>query len=95
MCVCVCVCRLALASLNKHTEAVVYYRKALELDPDNDTYQANLKIAEQKMDTPSPVILLLPPLLLPPMPRCVYHVCVSVCVPDGGRGRGGPGGPPQ
>ncbi|CAL8343482.1 small glutamine-rich tetratricopeptide repeat-containing protein alpha [Gadus morhua] len=45
---------LALASLNKHTEAVVYYRKALELDPDNDTYQANLKIAEQKMDTPSP-----------------------------------------
>ncbi|KAM6945525.1 small glutamine-rich tetratricopeptide repeat-containing protein alpha [Aplochiton taeniatus] len=46
---------LALASLNKHTEAVSYYKKALELDPDNDTYKSNLKIAEQKMETPSPV----------------------------------------
>ncbi|KAM4629508.1 small glutamine-rich tetratricopeptide repeat-containing protein alpha [Polymixia lowei] len=45
---------LALASLNKHTEAVSYYQKALELDPDNDTYKSNLKIAEQKMETPSP-----------------------------------------
>lgn len=47
--------RLALASLNKHTEAVSYYKKALELDPDNETYKSNLKIAEQKMETPSPV----------------------------------------
>uniref|UniRef100_A0A8C6TYT1 Small glutamine-rich tetratricopeptide repeat (TPR)-containing, alpha n=1 Tax=Neogobius melanostomus TaxID=47308 RepID=A0A8C6TYT1_9GOBI len=46
---------LALASLNKHTEAVGYYKKALELDPDNDTYKSNLKIAEDKMDTSSPV----------------------------------------
>ncbi|NWY67293.1 SGTA protein, partial [Erithacus rubecula] len=47
---------LALSSLNKHTEAVVYYKKALELDPDNETYKSNLKIAEQKMkETPSPV----------------------------------------
>lgn len=46
---------LALASLNKHTEAVGYYKKALELDPENDTYKSNLKIAEQKMETPSPV----------------------------------------
>ncbi|NWT56082.1 SGTA protein, partial [Erythrocercus mccallii] len=46
---------LALSSLNKHTEAVVYYKKALELDPDNETYKSNLKIAEQKMkETPSP-----------------------------------------
>ncbi|KAM9478966.1 small glutamine-rich tetratricopeptide repeat-containing protein alpha-like [Salvelinus alpinus] len=45
---------LALASLNKHTEAVSYYKKALELDPENDTYKSNLKIAEQKMETPSP-----------------------------------------
>ncbi|KAM3876449.1 small glutamine-rich tetratricopeptide repeat-containing protein alpha [Diretmus argenteus] len=45
---------LALASLNKHTEAVSYYKKALELDPDNDTYKSNLKIAEQKMESPSP-----------------------------------------
>ncbi|NWT75967.1 SGTA protein, partial [Prunella himalayana] len=49
-------CGLALSSLNKHTEAVVYYKKALELDPDNETYKSNLKIAEQKMkETPSPV----------------------------------------
>ncbi len=48
--------RLALASLNKYSEAVSYYKKALELDPDNDTYKANLQIAEQKMEgQPSPV----------------------------------------
>lgn len=46
---------LALASLNKHSEAVSYYKKALELDPDNDTYKTNLKIAEEKMETSSPV----------------------------------------
>lgn len=46
---------LALASLNKHTEAVGYYRRALELDPENETYKSNLKIAEQKMkEMPSP-----------------------------------------
>ncbi|XP_010790313.1 small glutamine-rich tetratricopeptide repeat-containing protein alpha-like, partial [Notothenia coriiceps] len=45
---------LALASLNKHTEAGTYYKKALELDPDNDTYKTNLKIAEEKMETSSP-----------------------------------------
>ncbi|XP_034737994.1 small glutamine-rich tetratricopeptide repeat-containing protein alpha-like [Etheostoma cragini] len=46
---------LALASLNKHTEAAGYYKKALELDPDNETYKSNLKIAEEKMETTSPV----------------------------------------
>ncbi|XP_061456678.1 small glutamine-rich tetratricopeptide repeat-containing protein alpha isoform X3 [Rhineura floridana] len=45
---------LALSSLNKLSEAVVYYRKALELDPDNETYKSNLKVTEQKMETPSP-----------------------------------------
>ncbi|XP_011370948.1 small glutamine-rich tetratricopeptide repeat-containing protein alpha [Pteropus vampyrus] len=46
---------LALSSLNKHTEAVVYYKKALELDPDNETYKSNLKIAELKLrEAPSP-----------------------------------------
>ncbi|XP_055040741.2 small glutamine-rich tetratricopeptide repeat-containing protein alpha isoform X1 [Misgurnus anguillicaudatus] len=40
---------LALSSLNKHSEAVSYYKKALELDPDNDTYKVNLQIAEQKI----------------------------------------------
>ncbi|XP_056372475.1 small glutamine-rich tetratricopeptide repeat-containing protein alpha isoform X2 [Hyla sarda] len=47
---------LALSSLNKHSEAVGFYKRALELDPDNDTYKANLKIAEQKMkEMPSPM----------------------------------------
>ncbi|XP_033615709.1 small glutamine-rich tetratricopeptide repeat-containing protein alpha isoform X1 [Fukomys damarensis] len=46
---------LALSSLNKHAEAVAYYKKALELDPDNETYKSNLKIAELKLrETPSP-----------------------------------------
>lgn len=47
---------LALSSLNKHAEAVAYYKKALELDPDNETYKSNLKIAELKLrEAPSPV----------------------------------------
>lgn len=47
---------LALSSLNKHAEAVAYYRKALELDPENETYKSNLKIAELKLrEAPSPV----------------------------------------
>lgn len=46
---------LALSSLNKHVEAVAYYKKALELDPDNETYKSNLKIAELKLrEAPSP-----------------------------------------
>ncbi|XP_052466075.1 small glutamine-rich tetratricopeptide repeat-containing protein alpha-like isoform X2 [Carassius gibelio] len=45
---------LALASLNKHSEAVSYYKKAMELDPDNDTYKANLQIAEQKIKEAQP-----------------------------------------
>lgn len=49
-------CSLALSSLNKLSDAVVYYRKALELDPDNETYKSNLKVTEQKMkEAPSPV----------------------------------------
>lgn len=49
---------LALSSLNKHAEAVAYYKKALELDPGNDTYKSNLKIAELKLrEAPSPVSL--------------------------------------
>lgn len=42
--------------MNKHAEAVAYYKKALELDPDNETYKSNLKIAELKLrEAPSPV----------------------------------------
>ncbi|KAJ3599934.1 hypothetical protein NHX12_033888 [Muraenolepis orangiensis] len=43
---------LALVSLNKHTAAVSFYQKALELDPDNESYRTNLKIAQQKMESP-------------------------------------------
>lgn len=47
---------LALSSLSRHAEAVAYYKKALELDPDNETYRSNLKIAELKLrEAPSPV----------------------------------------
>ncbi|KAG8454568.1 hypothetical protein GDO86_000983 [Hymenochirus boettgeri] len=42
--------------LNKHAEAVGFYKRALELDPENETYKSNLKIAEQKMkEMPSPM----------------------------------------
>ena len=52
MCVCVCVCvphRIAFTALNDHESARECYRKALELDPDNQSYQNNLEIAEQKL----------------------------------------------
>lgn len=51
--------RLALTSVNKYQEAVTSYQKALDLDPENDSYKSNLKIAEQKLrDVSSPVSLL-------------------------------------
>nr|XP_046226320.1 small glutamine-rich tetratricopeptide repeat-containing protein beta isoform X2 [Oncorhynchus gorbuscha] len=40
--------RLALTAMNKYPEAISYFKKALVLDPGNDTYKSNLKIAEQK-----------------------------------------------
>uniref|UniRef100_A0A4X2KMP9 Small glutamine-rich tetratricopeptide repeat-containing protein alpha n=1 Tax=Vombatus ursinus TaxID=29139 RepID=A0A4X2KMP9_VOMUR len=46
---------VALSSLKKHKEAVVYYKKALKMNPDNVTCKSNLKLAEQKMkEIPSP-----------------------------------------
>ncbi|KAM9518195.1 small glutamine-rich tetratricopeptide repeat-containing protein beta-like isoform 1-T2 [Salvelinus alpinus] len=39
---------LALTAMNKYPEAISYFKKALVLDPENDTYKSNLKIAEQK-----------------------------------------------
>ena len=41
--------RLALTAMNKFQEAVTSYQKALDLDPENDSYKSNLKIAEQKL----------------------------------------------
>uniref|UniRef100_G3PTM0 Small glutamine rich tetratricopeptide repeat co-chaperone beta n=1 Tax=Gasterosteus aculeatus aculeatus TaxID=481459 RepID=G3PTM0_GASAC len=39
---------LALTATNKYPDAIAYFKKALVLDPENDTYKSNLKIAEQK-----------------------------------------------
>lgn len=53
---CFCGCSLALTAMNKYPEAISYFKKALVLDPENDTYKSNLKIAEQKhKEASSPV----------------------------------------
>ncbi|XP_041358978.1 small glutamine-rich tetratricopeptide repeat-containing protein alpha-like [Gigantopelta aegis] len=39
---------IAYTAINDHESARECYRKALELDPDNQSYQNNLEIAEQK-----------------------------------------------
>ncbi|KAM8961311.1 small glutamine-rich tetratricopeptide repeat-containing protein beta isoform 2-T2 [Pelodytes ibericus] len=45
----------ALAAMNKYKEAISSYQKALDLDPDNESYKSYLKIAEQKLrQVPSP-----------------------------------------
>ena len=42
--------------MSKYPEAINYFKKALVLDPENDTYKSNLKIAEQKQkEATSPV----------------------------------------
>merc|ERR1711872_647738 len=40
---------LAHSSLNKHKEAVENFKKALELEPDNESYKSNLQIAEDRV----------------------------------------------
>ena len=40
---------IAYTSLTDHESARECYRKALELDPTNQSYQNNLEIAEQKL----------------------------------------------
>merc|ERR1719402_958209 len=40
---------LAHSSLEKHREAVENFKKALELEPDNESYKSNLQIAEDKV----------------------------------------------
>jgi tetratricopeptide (TPR) repeat protein len=42
-------CRIAYTALNDHESAMECYRKALDLDPTNQSYQNNLEIAEQKL----------------------------------------------
>ncbi|EMP36522.1 Small glutamine-rich tetratricopeptide repeat-containing protein beta [Chelonia mydas] len=55
LCVDVVTEMLALTSMNKYQEAITSYQKALVLDPENDSYKSNMKIAEQKLrDLSSP-----------------------------------------
>ncbi|XP_069605614.1 small glutamine-rich tetratricopeptide repeat-containing protein beta [Ranitomeya imitator] len=45
----------ALAAMNKYKEAISSYHKALDLDPENESYKSYLKIAELKLrQVPSP-----------------------------------------
>lgn len=44
-----CTCSIAYTALTDHESARECYRKALELDPTNQSYQNNLEIAEQKL----------------------------------------------
>ena len=40
---------LAYSSLQKHKEAKECYKKALQIEPDNESYQNNLQLAEEKI----------------------------------------------
>lgn len=63
---------MALTATNKYPDAIAYFKKALVLDPENDTYKSNLKIAEQKQkEATSPVS----PNTVG-SPHCVTHGCV-------------------
>ena len=45
----ICSYRLALSCQNQYHEAVQAYKKAIELDPHQESYKNNLKIAEDKL----------------------------------------------
>jgi tetratricopeptide (TPR) repeat protein len=40
---------LAYSSVEKHKEAVECFKKAIEIEPDNESYKTNLKLAEDKL----------------------------------------------
>ena len=42
---------LAYSSIDKHKEALECFKKAIEIEPDNESYQGNLKLAEEKLST--------------------------------------------
>ena len=42
---------LAYSSIDKHKEAVECFKKAIEIEPDNESYQSNMKLAEEKLMT--------------------------------------------
>ena len=41
--------RLAYSNVNKHKEAIESLNKAIELEPNNESYKSNLKLANDKM----------------------------------------------
>jgi tetratricopeptide (TPR) repeat protein len=43
--------RLAYSSLDKHKEAVDCFTKALTIEPSNDSYQTNLNLAKEKLQS--------------------------------------------
>merc|ERR1712227_381735 len=40
---------LAYSSIEKHKEAIECFKKAIDIEPENESYQSNLKLAEEKM----------------------------------------------
>ena len=40
---------LAYSSIEKHKEAIECFKKAIDIEPDNESYQSNLKLAEEKL----------------------------------------------
>jgi len=48
---------LAYASMNKHQEAVMYYKKAVELEPENENHKTNLRLAEEALSNVPPAAM--------------------------------------
>ncbi len=42
---------LAYSSVEKHKEAVDCFKKAIEIEPDNESYKSNLKLAEDRLQS--------------------------------------------
>ncbi len=42
---------LAYSCVDKHREAIDCFKKAIELEPDNESYKTNLKLAEDKLSS--------------------------------------------
>ena len=40
---------LAYSSVEKHKEAVDCFKKAIEIEPENESYRSNLKLAEERL----------------------------------------------
>lgn len=41
---------LAYSCVDKHKEAIECFKKAIELEPDNESYKSNLKLAQDKLN---------------------------------------------